>query len=135
VGDLAPVVIDDEAADRLEADVKALAGRLGNYANGLEDVDPDDREVVASVDAPRRAFEATYQQRINYAGEQREPSGPVVEGRIDVGEVAGYVAAVRAKVIEGGHVTGTVEADVVEEGGEAIAVDAERIGPSPGPTN
>jgi hypothetical protein len=127
-GELEPVVIDFEAAERLNEDIKALSARLGNYANGLEEVDANDAAVLEATDALRRGLEAIYQQRITFQGEERPPSGPLVEGRIDIDEVAGYAAAVRAETIEGGRIGGEVKAKRVEPGGEAIGVDVKRIG-------
>lgn len=127
-GELAPAMIDFEAVERLEEDLKVFSQRLGNYAGGIEEVDPADQELLRTVDALRRALEAIYQQRITFKGEDRPPSGPLVEARVDVGEVAGYAAAVRAEVIESGRVTGTLTAKEVEQGAEAVGVDVKRIG-------
>jgi hypothetical protein len=127
-GELAPPMIDFEAVEHLEEDLKVLSQRLGNYAGGIEEVDPADQELLRTIDALRRALEAIYQQRITFKGEDRPPSGPLVEGRVDVGEVAGYAAAVRAEVIESGRVTGTLTAKEVKPGAEAVAVDIKRIG-------
>ncbi len=127
-GSLEPIVLDLDAADRLDNQLKALSRRLGNYANGLEEVDPTDEDVLRSADALRRALEAIYQQRITFRGEERPPSGPLVGGRVDVEEVAGYIAGVRAETIGGGRVTGEVTAERVDSGGEAVGVDVKRIG-------
>jgi hypothetical protein len=130
-GELKPAVIDFDAADRLEGDLAAFSQQLGNYANGLEEVDPGNEDLLRATDALRRSVEAIYQQRITFEGEDRPPSGPVIDGRIDVYEVAGYVAVVRAEVVEGGRLTGSIEADVVREGGEAVVFDVKRIGGRP----
>jgi hypothetical protein len=42
--------------------------------------------------------------------------------------VAGYVAGVRAEVIESGRTTEIVDAKRVERGDEAIGLDVKRIG-------
>jgi len=127
-GTLEPVEIDFDAADQLDADLKMLSQRLGNYANGLEEVDPTDENLLRVTDALRRVIEAVYQQRITFKGEARPPSGPLVEGRVDVEDVVGYVAGVRAETIESGRVTGEVIANRVESGAEAVGVDVKRIG-------
>jgi hypothetical protein len=127
-GELEPAQIDFEAVDRLEQDLKVFSQQLGNYVSGIEEVDPSDEELLRVADALRRALEAIYQQRITFKGEKRSPSGPVVEGRVDVEEVAGYTAGVRAEVIESGRVSGELKGKRVEPGGEAIAVDVKRIG-------
>ena len=121
-------MIDFDVADRFDADLKMISQRLGNYANGLEEVDPTDGDLLRATDALRRVIDAIYQQRITFKGEERPLSGPLVDGRVDVEEVAGYVAGVRAETIEGGRVTGEVIADRVESGAEAVGVDAKRIG-------
>jgi hypothetical protein len=127
-GRVEPPIIDFEAADRLEKDLTVLSGRLANYASGLEEVDASDEELLRATDALRQTLEAIYQQRITFRGEDRPSSGPLVEGRVDIDEVAGYVAGVRAEVIESGRTTGIVDANRVERGGEAIGLDVKRIG-------
>jgi hypothetical protein len=127
-GELAPAMVDLETVERLEEDLKVLSQRLGNYAGGIEEVDPGDQELLQTFDALRRVLEAIYQQRITFTGEDRPPSGPLVEGRVDVGDVAGYAAAVRSDVIESGRVQGTLTAKEVKPGGEAVGVDIKRIG-------
>jgi hypothetical protein len=127
-GTLEPVVIDFDAADQLDADLKMLSQRLGNYANGIEEVDPTDEDLLRATDALRRVIEAIYQQRITFKGEARPPSGPLVDARVDVKEVVGYVAGVRAETIESGRVTSEVIAERVEQGAEAVGLDVKRIG-------
>ena len=127
-GELAPAKIDFDATERLEQDLKDLRKSLVDYADDIEPVDPKNENLLKVVDALRQAMEAIYHQRLTFKGEQRPSSGPIVEGRIDVEEVAGYVAAVRADVIESGRSTGVTDVERVEEGGEAIGVDVKRIG-------
>ena len=129
VGELQPVSIHFQAVERLADDLRVFSARLGNYANGLDEVDPKDEELLEATDALRRVLEAVYQQRITFEGETtRPPSGPVVAGRIDVDEVAGYAAALRADIIESGKVTLEARAKRVEPGGELIGGDVKRIG-------
>ena len=82
-GELEPVTLDVEAVDRLEDDVKALAGRLGNYANGLDEVDPEDPDILRATDALRQALEVIYGQRITFRGEEHPSSGTAVRGRVE----------------------------------------------------
>jgi hypothetical protein len=127
-GELDSPKVDFDAAERLHEDIKQLASVLGNYANGLEDPDPDDRDLAAAVDGLRRALEAVYGQGITFKGEQREPSGPVVAGRVDVETVAGDVAGVRARLVRSGRITGEARAGTVEEGGKLSGVDIDTLG-------
>jgi hypothetical protein len=102
-----------------------LAGRLGNYANGLQDVDPADTETLEAADALRRLLEVIYGQRITFKGEERPPSGPLVIGRAEVEKVIGDVAGVRARVVRG-RVEGEIKAREVT--GRASGVEADTIG-------
>jgi hypothetical protein len=128
-GELAPVTIDFEAVERLEQELRALRSSLHDYADGIEPVSNENTALLKETDALRRCLEAIYQQRITFKGEERPPSGPLVEGRIDVKEVAGYAAAVRADVVEGAaKVTGEATFGTIREGAEGVAVDVKRIG-------
>jgi hypothetical protein len=124
-GQLAPARVNHETIERLEGELTGLAGRLGNYANGLQTVDPGDVEMLEAADALRRALEVIYGQRITFRGEDRPPSGPLVIGRAEVDRVIGDVAGVRARVVRG-HVEGELKAREVT--GRASGVDADTIG-------
>ncbi len=76
----------------------------------------------------RRSLEAVLGQRIRFKGEAGKPSGPLVEGEVNVDDVLGYVSGVRARSIEGGHVKGTAKAKRVGPGGKLTGVDADRVG-------
>lgn len=125
-GELQPPKVDFDAVERLEEDVKKLAAVLGNYAGGLEEPDPGDRELADAADGLRRALEVIYGQRITFEGEEREPSGPAVIGRAEVDKVVGDVAGVRARLIRSGRIEGEVVAGEVT--GRASGVDADTIG-------
>jgi hypothetical protein len=130
-GEIAPVTVDEVALDRLAEEISGLRHDLGRYVDETDPapVDPADERLVATVDALRQAIEAVWQQRITFRGEAREPSGPVVRGTIDVAEVAGRAAAVRAGRISGdATVEGRVTADRIERGGSAYGVEADKIG-------
>ena len=102
---------------------------LAPYAQGLDEVDPADAQLVSKADALRRQLEAVLGQRITFRGEQREPSGtPVVVGTALVGRLAGEAAGVLAGAIEGGGVRGELSADEIEAGGEGYGVKVDRIG-------
>src|SRR4051794_33553452 len=127
-GELAPPKVDFDAAERLHDDIKQLASVLGNYANGLEEPDPDDPDLAAAADGLRRALEAVYGQRITFKGEDREPSGPVAMGSVDVQTVAGDVAGVRVRLARAGRIEGQAKAKKVEQGGKLSGVDIDTLG-------
>src|SRR5215213_5523723 len=101
-GQLSEPEIHFDVVKRLGQELQETRRSLSDYADDIEKVDNNDQELLAKTDALRRLLEAILQERITLKGEQRPPSGPVVEGHIDVEEVAGYAAAVRAGRIAGG---------------------------------
>jgi hypothetical protein len=117
-----PLQADEAALERLEPDLRALRKELHDYVDGLEPIDAGDRRLLETADAVRQALEAVYGQRITFRGEQRPSSGPVVEGRVNVTTVAGYVAGVRARTASG-VMRGDISADEVTSTGQAIGVD------------
>jgi hypothetical protein len=116
-----------EVVERLEQDLRDLRAAVADYAQGIDEVDPRDQQLLAKVDALRQAMEAVYGQRIAFKGEPGPPSGAAVVGEARVGEVLGYVAGLRARRIIGGSVVGRVEADKVGPGGQAVGLDADTI--------
>lgn len=127
-GQLSAPHIHFGAVEWVEEQLRELRKDLSDYADGIELVDVTNENVLQRVDALRQLLEAVYQQHITFKGEQRPPSGPVVEGRIDVEEVAGYVAAVRARQIVSGTVSAEAKARRVEPGAQFIGVDIDSIG-------
>lgn len=127
-GQLSSPQIHFDAVERLEEQIRALRKDLLEYADGTETVDVNDQALLKRTDALRTVLEAVYQQRFTFKGEQRPPSGPVVEGSIDVDEVAGYAAAVRVHQVSEGYVKGTAKSKHVVERGEIIGVDIDSIG-------
>ncbi len=111
----------------LDTQLRELRKDLADYADGIEKVNPDDKDLLQRVDALRRVLEAVYQQRLTFKGERRAPSGPLVESSINVEEVAGYVAAVRARHIIG-NVKAEAQANHVAQGAQFIGIDADTIG-------
>jgi hypothetical protein len=120
--------VDFKALERLHDDIRLLAGALGNYANGLDEPDPSDRDLAAAADGLRRALEAVYGQRITFKGEQREPSGVTVIGRAEADEVAGDLVGVRARLVRSGRIEGTAKAGTIEESGQGVGVEADAVG-------
>lgn len=129
-GALSTPVIHYDRVERLQSDLVSLVAGLGNYANGFEEADTSNHELLQRVDAVRQILEAIYGQAISFRGERRAASGvPVIEGEADLDEVAGYAAAVRARTVTSGTIRGSIAAKVVKEGGEAVGVDIDRLGP------
>jgi hypothetical protein len=71
-----------ERLDRLEGEIRELRRSVADYADGVEEVDPSDVAFLNRVDDLRQAIEVVYQQRITFKGEDREPSGPLVENEV-----------------------------------------------------
>ncbi|MFE0771617.1 hypothetical protein [Streptomyces sp. NPDC058861] len=116
------LVADLDAVTELEPELRVLRRDLGEYGQGVDPVDPGDAEVLALVDALRRTLEAIYGAPIVFRGESRT-DGVRVRGEVDVKEVRGYVAGIRARNAASGDIAGAVRADSVEEGGQAVGVD------------
>ncbi|MBD0266246.1 MAG: hypothetical protein ICV78_27075 [Tolypothrix sp. Co-bin9] len=127
-GQLSEPKIHLNLVQQLEEQMRTLRKDLSDYADGVETVDVSDENLLQKIDALRQLIEAIYQQRLTFKGEQRPSSGPVVEGKIDVKQVAAYAAAVRAKSVTSGKVTGDAKAERVESGGQFIGVDVDKIG-------
>ena len=128
-GQLSSPKVHDDVLERVQQNISDMRKELSEYADGVQEIKPKDETVLAQVDALRRLLEAVYQQRITFKGEEnRAPSGPVAEGTIDVGEVEGYAAAVRARSLTSGHLKGTASADKVKTGGSLIGVEIGNVG-------
>jgi hypothetical protein len=125
-GTLEPPRPKFDIVERVEQDLKELVGLLGNYANGVEDPDPNDPDLVETVEALRKALELIYGQRITFKGEQRDASGPVVFGKATVDEALGDITGVRARVVRSGRVVG--EADVKVARGNVDGVNIDTVG-------
>ena len=130
-GQLIAPQIHFEAVQRLDAQLREAWQELSPYAAGIDTVDPTNENLQRRIDVLRRLLEAIYQQRLTFQGEHRPPSGPVVKGRIDVDEVAGYAAAVRARVIASGQVTGEATSKRVAPEGRLVTIDVDTIGGTP----
>ena len=128
-GQLLSPKVHDDVLDRVQQNISDIRKELSEYADGVQEIEPTNEALLAQVDALRQLIEAVYQQRITFKGEEnRGPSGPVAEGTIDVGEVEGYAAAVRARNFTGGRLKGDAYADKVKSGGTLVGVDLENVG-------
>lgn len=127
-GKLAPLEVDAAAMERLSGEIKDLRRALGDYAEGIEEIRPDDAELLETADGLRRLLEAVYNQRITFKGEDRPPSGPIVEGTVDVGKVQGHAAAVKARLVRSGRIRAEAKAESVEKDAELYGVEVDEIG-------
>jgi hypothetical protein len=127
-GQLIEPQIHFDMVERVSKQLLELRGDLSNYAEGFIVVNTTDENLLQRIDVLRQLLEAVYQQRLTFKGEQRPPSGPMVTGQIDVEEVAGYAAGVRAREIKSGEVKGHLKAERVESGGQAFGVEVDKVG-------
>jgi hypothetical protein len=127
-GQLSEPKIHFDVVTRLDKDLRETRNNLTDYAQDIQKVDSNNEDLLAKTDALRTLLEAVLQERITFKGEIRPPSGPVVRGSIDVDQVAGYAAAVRARRIPSGRTEVEAKAKRVESGGEFIGVDVDEIG-------
>jgi hypothetical protein len=130
-GQLSAPQIHFDAVERLETQLWEIRHDLSDYTEGIERVDMSNEHLLRGIDALRQLLEAIYQQRLTFQGEHRPASGPVVKGHIDVDEVAGYAAAVRARIIVSGEVTAEAKSKRVETGGQLTTIDVDTIGGEP----
>lgn len=127
-GRLVNPAIHLEALDAVAEQLSKLRQDLIPYMDGLKQIDPANKELLARVDALRRVLEAIFQQRITFKGEQRPSSGPDVEAHIKVEEVLGYVAVVRARQIKSGQVQAEGQFGKVAPGAEVVGIDVDTLG-------
>ena len=118
---------DLDEVERLQAELRVLRADLHEYASGVDAVDPADRTLLLRVDALRQVLEVIYGTALVFEGEQA--AAGEVRGRVAAGDVAGYVAAVRADRLPGGLISGEVDVDRVQHGGEVVGVDIGRSRP------
>ncbi|SRR6266404_108357 len=128
-GRLDPLIIDFHVLEPLADLLNDLSNGVITYAQGTDDIDLTDREMLTKLDELRNLLEVVYSQRITFKGEQREASGPLVKGSIDVNEVAGYAAAVRAKLVTSGTVIGHSKVEKVFAGGQLVGTEVDTIRP------
>jgi hypothetical protein len=123
-GQLTAPKVHDEILDRFQGDISTARKELSEYADGVEEVDPKNEHLLKQVDLLRKLLEAVYQQRITFKGEPgRGPSGPTVEGKIDVDEVEGYAAGARVQNVTSGTARGEAHAKRVSQGGVLIGME------------
>jgi hypothetical protein len=129
-GTLQPTMIDTAVMERMANEIIGLRAALAPYCDVVAPipVDVHNQDLLDVAEGLRRALEAVLGQRIRFRDEGSESSGPLVEGELNVTDVLGYVAGVRARSIAGGTVRGVVKAETVEPGGQAVGVEVDQIG-------
>lgn len=81
-----------------------------------------------NADALRHALEIVTGQRLTFEGENRAASDPILDAAVDVQQVRGYVAGIRARQMTTGTAHSAVRGGEVEKGGEFIGIDIDQIG-------
>ncbi len=130
-GAVDPVRPNDERLERLADELNKRRKSLTDYADDVEAVDPSDVALLKEVDELRRLIEVIYGQRITFKGEQREPSGPLVENEVRAMEAK--IRGSRVGVVESsaaGEIKQVV--DVTKAEIEDSTVGGVNIGPSRG---
>ncbi|MFC6022641.1 hypothetical protein ACFP2T_41595 [Plantactinospora solaniradicis] len=123
-----PLALNQDAVDALESELRGLRRDLAEYAQGVDEIDSGNRQILALVDALRKALEVVYGQPLVFKGEAQAANMVTVTGVARVKDVQGYVAGVRAGQVATGSVSGHLSADTVRPDGQAIGVDVESIG-------
>ena len=127
-GQLVDPAIHVDALNVAAPQLLALRQELMPYVEGVADIATEDRALLDRVDALRNLLEAVYQQRVTFRGEQRDASGPIVNGFIDAKRVAGEVEVLRANTIASGRVNIGGHFDTVEKGGKVTGLKVDKIG-------
>jgi hypothetical protein len=86
--------VDEQVLDRHAEQLAKLKGLLAPYADGDITIQPDDRQLLAQVEAARSLLEQIYRQHITFRGEQRPATGTPIE--VQTGEVGQYATQVIA---------------------------------------
>jgi hypothetical protein len=75
-GQLKDPAYNVEVVERLEHELGDLRAALNGYAEGIDEVDPPDWQLLETAGALRDAMEAILGQRITFQHEARPPPGP-----------------------------------------------------------
>lgn len=129
VGQLGPLEIHLDAVEPLEKSLLSLRQILAAHADGLETVDETtDTTLLEAVDTLRQSMEAIYHQRLTFVGEQRAESGPILDGTLNVERIAGQAAAIEARLVLSGTLTGRVVAREIAAGAVVHAIKVDTVG-------
>ena len=127
-GTVEPARPNDERLEELADELRERRRSLTDYADDVEEIDPSNVGLLKEVDELRQLIEVIYEQRITFKGEDREPSGPLVEN-----EVRAMEAKIRGSRVGIVDTTGGSIRQVVEVTGGEIAdstVGSVTVGPS-----
>jgi hypothetical protein len=121
--DTSPLVVDVAALGRIGPQIEQLWSALGVYAGEIRSIDPDDPHLAELAESLRRCLEAVLGQDLTFSGEhdrQRLDIGV----RVQVEDVAGYVAGVLARGGADGQIRAEVKARNVLRGGRLVGVES-----------
>lgn len=112
----APQIHYDKLA-KVEPRLKELVGKIAPYQIDPESIDANDENLLKALDGLRRTLEVVYQQRLTFKGEAgRPPSGPLIEGEVDVKHALGDVAGVRIDKLTEGTARGKATVETAGQG-------------------
>jgi hypothetical protein len=112
----APQIYYDKLT-RVEPRLKELVGKIAPYHIDPESIDAKDENLLKAIDDLRRTLEVIYQQRLTFKGETgRPPSGPFIEGEVDVEHALGDVAGVRIDKLTEGTARGKATVKIADKG-------------------
>lgn len=95
--------VDEHVIDDRRDQLRALTEQLRPYAIGERKVgEPPDAALITKVEALRGILELAYRQRITFDGEEREPTGTVIDAEIVAGKVDGELAVVEVDRLQRG---------------------------------
>jgi hypothetical protein len=128
-GQLVPRPIDTAAVTANLDELTLLTERLGSYVSGIREIDNDDEELTAAVEALRGLLELAYQQRITFQGEQRDPTGSSVDVNVVAHRVSGSLTIARIGTVRGNaNVRIQGQIDSVGKDGKVIGIDMDSLG-------
>jgi hypothetical protein len=126
-GQLRSPEIDFDEVERQYKALLLLRGKLVNYADGAIDVDPNDNDLMADVDALRQLLESVYGQKITFKGERREASGTKVTTRVNIREVQGKLIVTKVGEAQGGEINTEFKSDLVGPDADVVVTDLGRM--------
>jgi hypothetical protein len=123
-GQLGPLVPHEETVAAHLPELRTLAAILGVYEQYPERLDSHNTTLRQHLSRLRNLLEEIYGQHITFRGEPREPSGVLVEQRMDL--VSGDVTGVRGQRVRRVHVR--QELNQVLDGSSVVGLQGDDIG-------